>query len=301
MGDDTEDGVLLERFVATRDEEAFAALVRRHGQLVHGACRRLLEDPNDADDVFQATFVVLARKAGSIRKRGAVGPWLYGVAYRIGRRLAVRSKRRRVKESQVVSTPPIDPAAELVRAELPAVLEEELNTLPEKYRLPLVLCYLEGQTWEEAARALGWPTGSMTRRLEKARTLLAARLTSRGLALSSAALATVLTTSNLSAEVPGRSWPEPCRPESRPAVGRTRQLARKPRSSNRRRDTSHGTQEDQAGGDGGGGAGLRWRLVDVPHRRHRRRRCRGRESDIRLPNDPKAVVISLDHQGATSA
>jgi RNA polymerase sigma factor (sigma-70 family) len=197
--DEAEDAVLLERFVAARDESAFNALVQRHGPLVYGVCRRLLDDVNDADDVFQATFVVLAKKAGAIRKRGSVSAWLYGVAYRIARRVAARARRRRAEESKAVSAVPIDPSAETAWRELRPVLDEELSALPEKYRLPLVLCYLEGRTWDEAARALGWPRGSMTRRLEKARELLAARLKSRGLALSAAGLATLLTNSTQAA------------------------------------------------------------------------------------------------------
>src|SRR5579859_3952745 len=109
-GGDSPDGVLLERFLASRDESAFEALVRRHGPLVLGACRRLLADPNDADDVFQATFVVLARKAGAIRNRASVGAWLYGVAYRIARRAKARAERRRIEESQAVIATSSDPA-----------------------------------------------------------------------------------------------------------------------------------------------------------------------------------------------
>jgi RNA polymerase sigma factor (sigma-70 family) len=197
---DPEDAELLARYASVRDEAAFDALVRRHGSVVYGACRRLLDDSNDADDVFQATFVVLARRAASIRKRDSVGAWLHGVACRIARRVKSRAARRREQEMRAVPTQ--SGAHEPAWSELRPILDEELSALPEKYRVPLVLCYLEGRTWDDAARILGWRRGSMSRRLEKARELLRARLSRRGVTSTSAALAGFLTSQTLSASAP---------------------------------------------------------------------------------------------------
>jgi RNA polymerase sigma factor (sigma-70 family) len=185
------DGELLRRFVARRDEAAFTALVGRHGPLVWGVCRRLLSDAHDAEDAFQATFLTLARKAASIRKPGAVGPWLYGVAARAAAQ-ARTDRARRAGKAPPVSTSPADPLAELSGRELSALLDEELARLPERCRAPLVLCYLEGRTRDEAAQQLGWSLGTFKRRLEGGRNLLRSRLTRRGLALSAALLATLL-------------------------------------------------------------------------------------------------------------
>jgi len=145
------DGELLRRFVARRDEAAFTALVGRHGPLVWGVCRRLLSDAHDAEDAFQATFLTLARKAASIRKPGAVGPWLYGVAARSAAQ-ARTDRARRAGKAAPVPASPADPLAELTGRELSALLDEELARLPERCRAPLVLCYLEGQTRDEAAQ-----------------------------------------------------------------------------------------------------------------------------------------------------
>jgi RNA polymerase sigma factor (sigma-70 family) len=145
------EGQLLDRFVAARDDAAFEALVVRHGPMVHSVCRRMLRDPNDVDDAFQATFLVLVRKAGSLRRRDLLGNWLYGVAFRVASRARSVSARRMKIET------PADEVAELALARdecEPAPdpsLHEELHRLPEKYRAPVVLCYLEGLTHEEAA------------------------------------------------------------------------------------------------------------------------------------------------------
>src|SRR5262249_33615991 len=165
--DDCDSG-LLERFVRGRDEAAFAELLRRHGPLVLGTCRRVLGDPADADDVFQATFLVLARKAASIQKRGSVASWLYGVAYRLARRLRAGLAGGRAHEQEAAAVTAAANADESWRELWPAV-DEELSRLPEKYRVPLVLCYLEGKTHEEAARLLGWPKGSLSTRLLRGR------------------------------------------------------------------------------------------------------------------------------------
>jgi RNA polymerase sigma factor (sigma-70 family) len=181
------DGQLLEAFLTRREEAAFAMLVRRHGPMVFGVCRRILGHREDAEDAFQATFLVLLRKGDSIRPRQAVGPWLYGVAYRTALRAREASARRRLKELR---------AGQSCREEVPPseadwrpLLDEELSRLPEKYRAPIVLCDLQGRTHREAAGELGWPQGTLSGRLWRARELLARRLTRRGLTLS----ATVLT------------------------------------------------------------------------------------------------------------
>ncbi|HEV3119520.1 MAG TPA: sigma-70 family RNA polymerase sigma factor [Gemmataceae bacterium] len=185
---DLPDACLLERFVALRDETAFAALVRRHGRLVLSVCRRMLRHEQDAEDAFQATFLVLVRKADSIAKRESVGSWLYGVAYRVA------AKARRTATRRVLPLPSvlIVPAAANDAAdwqELRPVLDEEINRLPARYRTPVVLCYLEGKTTEEAAAQLGWPRGTVLSRLARARARLRPRLARRGLALSTGMLA----------------------------------------------------------------------------------------------------------------
>jgi RNA polymerase sigma factor (sigma-70 family) len=174
---------LLDRFLADQDSAAFEALVARFGPMVLGVCRRLLRDPHDAEDAFQATFMLLVRKARSIRNRGLVGPWLYRAAQRVCMRARRRAARRRVHEREGAGAA-ADRAETVGAAELDlaAVLHAELDRLPEKYRAPLVLCYLQGRTHAEAAVALRWPLGSVKGRLARARDLLRERLVRRGLA-----------------------------------------------------------------------------------------------------------------------
>jgi RNA polymerase sigma factor (sigma-70 family) len=181
------DAELLERFVRCRDEGAFAALVTRHGPMVLGVCRRALTDVHDAEDAFQATFLVLVRKAGAIGYRELLAPWLYGVARRTAAKARGRTARRRLREGPIVDLP-------VAASEEPdaADLRRVLSRLPEKYRAPFVLCYLEGKSNEEAARALGCPRGTVQSRLAWARQRLRGRLTRRGLALSSGLLASAL-------------------------------------------------------------------------------------------------------------
>lgn len=187
------DGQLLERFIARQDESAFETLLQRHGPMVLGVCRSILHDPHDADDAFQATFLVLARKASSIRKRPSVASWLYGVAHRTALRAKINSARRRVLERQATDMPQQDEAvSELGKQELRSVVHEELQRLPEKYRAPLVLCYLEGKTNETAAQELGWPPGSIAKRLSRGRDLLRERLAYRGVAVPAGMLAVLL-------------------------------------------------------------------------------------------------------------
>jgi RNA polymerase sigma factor (sigma-70 family) len=183
---------LLERFLACRDEAAFAALVRRHGAMVLGVGRRLLHDADAAEDVFQATFLVLARRAASIRKRQALGSWLYGVAYRVAARARDAAASRRRRERRAAALAPADPAAEVTWRELGAVLDEELRRLPDRFRAPLVLCYLEGRTQDEAARELGCSKSTLRRRLEHGRDMLRRRLLRRGVVLSVGLLAAAL-------------------------------------------------------------------------------------------------------------
>src|SRR5262249_40239936 len=157
----------------------------RHGPMVHNLCRSILHDPHSADDALQATFLVLARKAPSIRKRHSVASWLYGVAYRIALRAKTSATRRRQYERQAPTMSSNETAVDLDSRELRGVVHEELQRLPEKYRAPLVLRYLQGKSNEGAALALGWPRGSIAKRLARALDLLRERLLMRGVALSS--------------------------------------------------------------------------------------------------------------------
>jgi RNA polymerase sigma factor (sigma-70 family) len=200
---DATDGQLLGRFITHREESAFAALVGRHGPMVLGVCRRLLHH-HDAEDVFQATFLLLARKAAAVRNWESVGSWLHGTAYRIAARARADAARRRQRERRAEDRLPADPAFEAAWRELQAVLDEEISRLPEKYRAPLLLCYLEGKTHEEAARQLGWPPGTVKSRLARGRDRLRQRLTRRGLSLSAEAFAAVLAVNTASAALPPR-------------------------------------------------------------------------------------------------
>jgi RNA polymerase sigma factor (sigma-70 family) len=183
LGSNGTDQALLERFVAHRDEEAFAQLVRRHGAMVLAVCRRVLNDPDAAQDVFQATFLVLARKAAGIAKRGSVGSWLYGVAYRLAQKARSNLARRCVNEKRAAAATSAPTVDDLNWREMRAVLDEELQRLPEKYRAALVLCYLQERTRDEAAQQLGWPLRTLKYRLELGRDLLRRRLVRRGFTL----------------------------------------------------------------------------------------------------------------------
>jgi RNA polymerase sigma factor (sigma-70 family) len=172
---------LLRRYLDRGDEDAFRAIVASHGPMVMGVCRRVLGEARDVEDAFQVTFLILARKAGKLSPGDPVGHWLYGVAYRVALRARSATARRHARERTV-------PAPEMASIDDPSdfevsrVIDEELARLPAKYRGPVVLCYLEGLTHEEAARQLGWPVGTVKGRLSRARDLLKGRLSRRGLA-----------------------------------------------------------------------------------------------------------------------
>jgi RNA polymerase sigma factor (sigma-70 family) len=208
------DGELLERFSASRDEEAFADLVQRHGPMVWSVCRHVLHNWHDAEDVFQATFLVLARKAAGIYRPESLASWLYGVAYHLAVKAQARSARQRVLDSGRPREPSgvafegparlagptnrrqdmasADPLLDMTWRELRTTLYEELARLPAKNRTPLVLCYLQGKTQGEAARLLGWTKETVRGRLDRGREQLRKRLTRRGLALTSALFSTLL-------------------------------------------------------------------------------------------------------------
>jgi RNA polymerase sigma factor (sigma-70 family) len=199
--DGLKDGQLLERFVAAGEEAAFAALVRRHGPMVLGVCRRVLGSLHDAEDAFQATFLVLLRRARALDRRGSLTNWLYTVAYHVALRARAEAARRQRQERQVAQMPQaVSPAGE-VWPDLQPVLDEELSRLPDSYRSAVLLCYLQGRTNAEAARLLGWPVGTVKGRLARARDLLRRRLARRGITLTGGALAAALT-DHASAAVP---------------------------------------------------------------------------------------------------
>jgi len=196
------DAQLLEEFVTERDEAAFEVLVWRHGTMVLSLCQRVLHDSHEAEDAFQVTFLVFARKAGSIGKRDSVGSWLYKVAYRVALRLRTRKASRSAREEPLDDLPAREATDEVLWHDLRPVLDEEINRLPEKYRAAFVLCYLQGHTNEEAAERLGCPKGTILSRLARGRERLRSRLARRGLALSVGGLATVLSQNAVSAAVP---------------------------------------------------------------------------------------------------
>lgn len=186
------DGHLLERFVARRDQAAFEELVRRHGPMVFRVCQRVLGQAQDAEDAFQATFVVLARRANRIVKHASVGSWLHGVAYRVSLQARKRNGRgvQGCGHGDLESFPGY--AGEQAGSDLRAVLDEELQALPEKLRAPVVLCYFEGKTNAAAAQLLGYSTNTIEKQLIKARAVLRQRLERRGVTLSASGLAAVL-------------------------------------------------------------------------------------------------------------
>jgi RNA polymerase sigma factor (sigma-70 family) len=197
-----QDDELLDQFVNQRDPSAFATLVERHGPLVLSVSRRVLQETHAAEDVFQATFFVLARKASSIRKQKSLPSWLHGVAYRLAQKARTQSVRRQVKEKQRDLGESFEPGDELVRNELYSVLDEELERMPESLKLPLVLCYLQGRTRDQAASGLGCSLRTLHRRLDEGRNLLRARLNRRGVVVSATLLAATLEQASAPSAVP---------------------------------------------------------------------------------------------------
>jgi RNA polymerase sigma factor (sigma-70 family) len=193
---------LLQRFVADHDEATFAAIVERHGPLVLAVCRRILRNEHHAEDACQATFLVLARKADTIRKRESLGSWLHGVASRVARKLDADVKRRAAGDVTTADVARPDTTGEITWREGLAVLDEELARLPVTYRSALVLCYLQGKTQDEAARELGCSLGALRGRLERARECLRTRLVRRGVALPAALLGTVFLSTQGTAALP---------------------------------------------------------------------------------------------------
>jgi RNA polymerase sigma factor (sigma-70 family) len=182
------DGALLGRFVADRDQSAFAALVQRHGSLVLGVCRQVLGDWGAAQDAFQNTFLILARKAGLLDRNSPLGGWLYKVAYRLALRSRATAARQRQTDQEAGTEWAArgagdDPAGDVEQQELRQVLREELQRLPEEYRTPLLLCYFDGRTHADAAREIGLPRGSMAKRLGEGLEFLRERLLVRGFML----------------------------------------------------------------------------------------------------------------------
>jgi RNA polymerase sigma factor (sigma-70 family) len=197
------DGELLRLFCSGKDEDAFAAMVRRHGPMVLRVCRRVLHDAHDAEEVFQATFLVLSRKAASLRCSDSVGCFLHGVALRLALKARTQFARQRMHEGQAaVEKYADDPLADLTVREAQAILDEELARLPEKYRAPLVLCCLEDRTRDETARLLGWSAKLVKSRLEQGRERLRYRLSRRGLTLPAALVASLLTEEAAPAALP---------------------------------------------------------------------------------------------------
>ncbi|MCI0381006.1 MAG: sigma-70 family RNA polymerase sigma factor [Gemmataceae bacterium] len=186
------DRQLLERLAAAQDEAVFEALVRRHGPMVYRVCWRVLQQAEDTEDAFQAAFLLLARKLQTVRKRDSLASWLHGVAHRVALEAKAQAARRRRHEARAGANSHPGPPEEITWRELRTVLDAELGRLPEKWRLPLILCYLEGQSQEEAARQLGWSKSTLLRRLEEARAALGRRLTGRGVVWPAALSAVLL-------------------------------------------------------------------------------------------------------------
>jgi RNA polymerase sigma factor (sigma-70 family) len=196
------DGQLLEDYLSRRDDAAFAALVQRHGPMVWGVCRRILSNFQDAEDSFQATFLVLVRRAASIASRELLANWLYGVAHQTALKARATAAKRKERERQVPDMPEPAVTQQDQWRDLQPLLDEELSRLPDKYRAVIVLCDLQGKTRKEAARQLGCPEGTVAGRLARARVMLAGRLVRRGVALSGGTLAALLSHGAASACVP---------------------------------------------------------------------------------------------------
>jgi RNA polymerase sigma factor (sigma-70 family) len=192
LANDLTDGELLERFLVHREEAAFTLLVQRHGPMVLSVCCRVLGNGPSAEDSFQATFLILVRRAASIRKKESLASWLYAVALHLASKARAQTARRQQRERRAADMPEAETLDELTWQELRSVLDEEIGRLAEKYRAPLVLCYFEDKSYEQAAQELGWPKSTLANRLARARQLLHGQLMRRGIALTVGALATAL-------------------------------------------------------------------------------------------------------------
>jgi RNA polymerase sigma factor (sigma-70 family) len=196
------DGQLLDSFIQRKDTAALAALVRRHGPMVWGVCTRMLRSHHDAEDAFQATFLVLVEKAATLPDMEMVGNWLYGVARQTAVRMRALAARRGVRERQVAVMPEPTSAEQSVWNDVEPILDEELARLPEKYRVLIILCQLEGRTLKDVARQLAIPQGTVASRLATARAMLGKRLSRRGVVVSGVLLGAVVSSPAVSACVP---------------------------------------------------------------------------------------------------
>jgi RNA polymerase sigma factor (sigma-70 family) len=196
------DGQLLASFIDQKDEGAFEALVRRHGPMVFGVCRRVLRNHHDAEDAFQATFLVLARKASLVRPRERLANWLHGVALRTAMKAKTITAKRKGREKRLTEMRELEATQQEEWRDLQTLLDQELNGLPQNYRLPILLCDLEGKSIKQATQQLGWPQGTLAGRLARGRKLLAKRLANRGVVLSAGSLAAVVSQNVASAGVP---------------------------------------------------------------------------------------------------
>jgi RNA polymerase sigma factor (sigma-70 family) len=206
---DLTDAQLLTRFTSRQDEEAFTVLMNRHGRIVWSVCRNQLGHEQDAEDAFQATFLTLARNARRIQKQSSLGCWLHGVAYRISLKTRREAARRRGREQKAANGEATPVVSESAWRALQAVLDEEVQNLPEKLRVPFVLCCLEGRAQPDVAATMGWKLGTVSGRLTKARQLLLERLARRGISLSAVLTAVTLMRDSASAAVPSRLMESP--------------------------------------------------------------------------------------------
>jgi RNA polymerase sigma factor (sigma-70 family) len=199
---DQSDRQLVELFLAGRDGAAFEAIVRRHGPIVYRVCWRVLRQEQDTEDAFQATFVLLAQRVHTLRKRASLASWLHGIAHRVALKAKAEAAVRRCREQRATKSG--GPTDQVTWEEVRGLLDSELAGLPEKWRLPLVLCYLEGRTHDEAAEQLGWSVRTLRRRLDEARTALGRRLSRRGVAVPAALSAILFSDCAVSAALPAR-------------------------------------------------------------------------------------------------
>src|SRR5579871_5407119 len=196
------DAQLLACFIECRDQAAFESLLRAHGPMVYGVCLRMLGNHADAEDAFQATFLILAQKAANIVRTGMPANWLFQVARRSALKIKAAVSKRHQREKQMSLLPEAQSAQSSGWSELAPVLDKEVHALPYKYQVAIVLCDLEGKTRRDAARQLGWPEGTLVSRLTRARAILANRLTRQGIVLSAATLGLLLSQHAASAAVP---------------------------------------------------------------------------------------------------